>query len=238
MDRKQGEPEVKLNVLSGPAAAPRADVRPNRLTRAVGRSVRAAALPGVSARSTGVVLVVCLGLAAVALPLFLHRSAWVEAEIVLLAWFVIWTAVLAWLGYAGRPLVDDGPVPVPWGRSARTAGGQPGAGPAGFASSVPLDGLGDGFSLDLGDGDDLAGAIVALILLVVAAVLLAVVAAVVLPLLLALLYGAVRLMLGRVADEPDATRGRLVASVGRGALWAAVFTGPLALTVWLIHVVL
>jgi hypothetical protein len=261
MDRKQGEAAIKPNVLSESGSPRPAEVRPNRLAHALGRPARAAALPRVSTRWTGVVLIVCLVVAAVALPMILHRSAWIEAEIVLLAWFVTWTVILAWLGYSGRRLVDDGPIPVPWQRGTRKARVQrdvipdpaadPAAATAGFAPAGTSSSWrssdtswADYLTLpsislpDSGDGDDLVGAIVAIVLVVVAVIAIAAVTAIVLPILLALLYAAVRLMLGRVADEPDATRGHLATSIGRGVLWAAVFTGPLALGVWLIHVVL
>ncbi len=49
------------------------------------------------------------------------------------------------------------------------------------------------------------------------------------------LYALVRSMLNRVGDRSDETRGHPVRALARGAAWAAVYTGPLAIAVWAIH---
>ena len=101
------EPEpIQPNVLRDPAR-PGAD-RPvaNRLAAMADAGGRAR-LPGVSGRSSAIFLLVLFVAVAVVLPLALHRSAWVEAEIVVAAWFVIWTVVLTWLGYSGRTVDED-----------------------------------------------------------------------------------------------------------------------------------
>ncbi len=230
MDERPSDPEVKPNLLVDAAMGRPVEVRLNRLATAVGRPIRAAALPGVSTRWTGFVLMVCLVLAAVALPLFLHRSAWVEAESVLLAWFLIWTGVLTWLGYRGRPLVDDGPPPMP--RQSLGHGSQD------KSTGRRWPDWGWDGSFDVGDGDGIGGLLLAIVAVAIVTFILVFVVQFVLPIVMGVLYALIRLMLGRVADRADATRGQLAASLGRGALWAAVFVGPLALGVWLIHAVL
>jgi hypothetical protein len=55
------------------------------------------------------------------------------------------------------------------------------------------------------------------------------------PLVAFLVYVLVRSMLARVLNDDQGCRGRLVSSVGRGLLWATVYTAPLAGVVWLIH---
>jgi hypothetical protein len=51
------------------------------------------------------------------------------------------------------------------------------------------------------------------------------------------LYALIRTMMNRVGDQAHETRGDLPASVGRGLLWAAVYTAPLAIAVWVLHAV-
>jgi hypothetical protein len=206
----------------------------------VGRRAR---LPGVSGRWSAVLLLVMLVLVAVVLPLALHRSAWVEAEIVVAAWFFIWTAVLTWLGYSGRTVDED------WGgfRRPRRLFGR-GGGSGGGTSSidavpyVDLSGL-DIPDLDVGGGDGglgCLGAIVALVVVVAAAAaavaILYFTVGYVIPLLVVALYTIVRAMLNHVAARGHVTRGNLALSCARGSVWAAVYTAPFAIVIWLLHV--
>lgn len=232
-------PEIRPNTLSSPAGHGSASVA-NRLSGALEAAGRAR-LPGVSGVWSGIALLVLLVAVAVILPLALHRSAWVEAEIVVGAWFVIWTAVLTWLGYTGRSVEQD------WApfRSPRRLFGR-GAGVT-DANAVPFVDLGSLSIPDVdvgGDGGGLGclGAIVAGFLAIVA--LAALVALLyftigyVIPLVAIGLYTLVRAMLNHVAARGHVTRGDLALSLARGTIWAAVYTAPLAIAIWLLHVAL
>lgn len=239
-----------------PDDAPRSEIRPNTLSRPAGRGSASVAnrlsgaleaagrarLPGVSGAWSATALLVLFVAVAVILPLALHRSAWVEAEIVVAAWFAIWTAVLTWLGHTGRTVEQDW---APFRRPRRLFGR--GGGPTG--GSGALDGLpyvdlsGVGIpDLSGGDGDGLGclGAIVAGFIAIAALAALIVVLyftiGYLIPLVAIGLYTLVRAMLNHVAARGHVTRGDLALSFARGAIWAALYTAPIALAIWLLHV--
>jgi hypothetical protein len=226
-----------------------ANPRPNRLSGMLDAGARAR-LPGVSGRWSAVLLLVLFLAVAVVLPLALHRSAWVEAEIVIGAWFLIWTAVLAWLGFAGRTVDED------WGTFRRprrlfgrggNAGGGGTDGGTGVLDAAPfLDLSGVGLpDFDAGGDDGGLGCLGAILAVVVAVAAIAAIVALlyftigyVIPLIVIALYTIVRAMLNHVAARGHVTQGDLPASLARGAFWAALYTTPLAIAIWLLHVAL
>jgi hypothetical protein len=232
------------NVLRDPARQGADRPVANRLA-AMADAGRRARLPGVSGRSSAIFLLVLFVAVAVVLPIALHRSTWVEAEIVVAAWFVIWTAVLTWLGYSGRMVDDD------WGgfhRPRRLLGRRGGSGDGSvLPDAVPYVDL-SGLELpDFGDGGD-DGGLGCLGVILASAVVIAAVAAIVvllyftigyvIPLVALALYTIVRAMLNHVAARGHVTQGNLALSIARGAVWAAVYTAPLALAIWLLHLAL
>jgi hypothetical protein len=171
-------------------------------------------LRGVSGRRSALVLGALLVGSGVLVPLALHRALWVDAEAVIGAWFVIWTIALAWLGYAGRAVEHD------WG------------GDDSDHSPRWPDGI---WALDLGGadvGEGCAGLIIGLLVLVVAAIVLSWLV----PIVALVLYAMVQALLNRVGEHAEETRGRLVPALRTAVLWAAVYTAPLALAVWALHV--
>jgi hypothetical protein len=52
-------------------------------------------------------LVICLLLTAILIPMALRLPRWIEFEIVLLVWWVIWFAVLTGFLYRGLRVADD-----------------------------------------------------------------------------------------------------------------------------------
>jgi hypothetical protein len=233
-------PEIRPNTLSTPARRGSAGVA-NRLSGALDDAGRAR-LPGVSGVWSAIALLVLFVAAAVVLPLALHRSAWVEAEIVVGAWFVIWTAVLAWLGYTGRTVEQDWEPFRP--RRLFGRGGGPIDANTVPVFDVPTFDAGDLSIPDVGGGDGSGlgclGAIAAgFIAVAVVGALLALfyfTIGYVIPLVAVGLYTLVRAMLNHVAARGHVTRGDLGRSLARGATWAAVYTAPLAVAIWLLHV--
>jgi hypothetical protein len=239
VDRSQAP--VEPNTLSDPARPRRGEPVANRLAGMAEVGGRAS-LPGVSGRWSAILLLILFIGVAVVLPLALHRSAWVEAEIVVAAWFVIWTAALTWLGYSGRAVDED------WGgfRRPRRLFGRGGG--LNRGSSLPTDALPyvDLSGVDLPDGGGDGGGLGCLGVILASAVAIAAVAAIVvlldftigyvIPLVALALYTIVRAMLNHVAARGHVTRGNLALSFARGATWAAVYTAPLAVAIWLLHV--
>jgi hypothetical protein len=159
----------------------------------------------------------------------------VEAEIVVGAWFVIWTAALTWLGYTGHTVEQDWEPFRPRRLFGRGGGIDANSVPYFDASglTVPdLDMGGDGGGLGclIGAGF-LAVAVVAALL-----VLFYFTIGYVIPLVAIGLYTLVRAMLNHVAARGHVTRGDLARSLARGATWAGAYTAPLAVAIWLLHV--
>jgi len=78
-------------------------LRPNVL-----RGLRtAASIPGLSMTRAVIVLVGCLVLSAVLFPTLLRLPRWIEFELVVAAWWVVWVVALTYLLYTGRGLIDD-----------------------------------------------------------------------------------------------------------------------------------
>ena len=63
--------------------------------------------PRTSARRTALVMSACLVFTGAAVPFALHLPRWVEMEVVLAGWWLIWTVVLTVVARRGAELVDD-----------------------------------------------------------------------------------------------------------------------------------
>ncbi|MFN8632082.1 MAG: hypothetical protein U0838_17705 [Chloroflexota bacterium] len=176
----------------------------------------------VSGRGTALAIGAVLLLAAVAIPLLLHRAAWLEAEAIFAAWFAIWTAALWWFGYHGRPIERDWPDYAPlWGGDGKGERGNSTAWPA-------LDALDLG-GLDLGEG------IGAIVLVLIVALIGVFVIGWLIPLLAVVLFTVMRALLGQSGRFAERVRGRVLASLAVAVGWAAIYTAPLAVAVWALH---
>lgn len=175
---------------------------------------------GVSGRGSALVVGGLLLLAAVLLPLVVRRAMWLDAEAALVGWFVIWTGALWWLGYHGRPVERDWPDYAPlWGdRKHRGSSGWDALGGLDFGG------------LDAGDG--CAGLLIGLVLLAFAVILFGFLV----PLLAVVLFTVMRALLGQAGRYADRVEGRALAALAVAAGWAAVYTVPLAIAVWALHV--
>jgi hypothetical protein len=169
-------------------------------------------LPRLSGKVSAAWLVACFLLTAILIPMALHLPQWIEFEIVLAAWWVIWLAVLTAVLYRGQRVTDDYRMPGPgnwpewWGELVGT----------------------------------LPGLEIALIVFLVLTLFLGVIwllFEIAIPLLLFLLYFLTRGMLARVVNDCHHCRGRLGRALAWGLVWATAYTAPLAGTVWFIHYV-
>ena len=146
-----------------------------------------------------------------------------EAELVLGAWWLLWTGLLTWLLVTGHRVSDD------HGLDARGAS--------------KLERLREWLDytphLDAGDADSLPGLVVSLVLGLLAAILFALAAwflvELAIPAIALVAYVVIRGMLARVANDHHGCEGNLARALGWGALWATIYTAPLALAVWLAH---
>lgn len=187
------------------------------LSRRVARRVR---LPRLSGKVTAGWLAVCFLLPLALIPLVLRLPPWIEFEIVLAIWWVIWLAVLARLLYTGHLVTDD------------HVSHQP-------RSWFPK-GSGDGWGVGLDWGSDLNGEGCAVVVGIVVAVVVLFVGAwflieIAIPILWLLLYFIVRGMLAAVVNDRHRCRGKVGKALAHAFLWATVYVAPLALIVWFIH---
>jgi hypothetical protein len=184
-----------------------------------------ARLRWVSGRVAAAWLVISLVLTAILIPMTVRLPRWVDFEIVLGVWWVVWFGVLTAFLYRGLRVADDHALhrPRSWFSSNKSQ-----------QQSTSNDSWWDGFFWGWAIGDELAFLIVALVLLVGGIWVLFEVA---IPVLLFLLYFVARGMLAGVVNDRRHCQGRLGRSALWGFVWATAYTLPLAGAVWFIHFV-
>jgi hypothetical protein len=175
------------------------------------------------------------------IPAVLKLPVWIDFEIVLAAWWVIWLAVLTAMLYHGQRVTDDHQLPQAhswltlWKKQEPAKKTNPNPRRQASTSS----GWGNGwyyFGSDDGEGCLwILGMIVAAIVLVFALWFLIEVA---IPLVLFVLYLVTRGMLSRVINDRHHCKGRLGRAISWALVWATVYTVPLAAVVWCVHFVL
>jgi hypothetical protein len=197
-----------------------ADVPP----RPVGR----ARLRRVSGRLAAAWLVFCLLLTAILIPMALRIPRWIEFEIVLSVWWVVWLAMLTWFLFSGLRVADDHSLHEPrnwfsgWFASKNNSSQQSQTGGSWW----------DGFFWGWFVGDELIFLIIAAVVLVGGIWFLFEVA---IPVLFFLLYFVARGMLAGVVNDRHHCRGKVGPSMLWGFVWATAYTAPLAGAVWFIH---
>lgn len=173
----------------------------------------------VSGKWSAAILVLCLAVSAVLLPVAAHLPRWVEFELVLGAWWVVWAIAVAWFLYRGCDVADDMAGP-----SSPSFGG------------LDLSGLDNAgcLALDLG-GQGCETVVLGLgaVLLVIAGLWLAV--EFLIPGLAFLLYLLVRGMVARAVNDRRDCGGSILRAAAWGIAWATLYTAPLALTVLAVH---
>jgi hypothetical protein len=189
------------------------------------RLIESIRLPQVSGKASAAWLVACFVLTAVLIPMAVRRPLWVDFEIVLAVWWVLWAGLLTRLLYLGVQVSDDHKLAGPRRWFSKDA--QPARGGGSRTDWV------DWFPSGDGEGCLWAvGIVVALFLLGFAAWFLVEVA---LPLIAFVLYLVARGMLAHGVNDRHHCRGSLARSLGYGVLWATVYTAPVAGLVWSVH---
>jgi hypothetical protein len=175
----------------------------------------------VSGKGSAALLVLCFALSSIILPVAAHLPRWVEFELVIGAWWVIWTIALVYLLHKGCDITDDMQP-----RTPRTGGCSWG------------DTIGDGCAFAPIEAGECGGIVVGLlaIVLLIAGLWLAI--EVLIPGLAFLLYWLVRGMAARAVNDRKDCKENLLRSAGWGVLWATLYTAPLALAAWAIHAIL
>jgi hypothetical protein len=177
----------------------------------------------VSGTFTALWLVACLVLTAVLIPAVLRLPRWVEFEIVLGVWWLVWFAVLTWFLHAGLRVADDLTLHQPRNWFSSGQGRSEGASSGGWW---------DGFFWGSSCGGD-AGLVLVLIVALLAGTWFLIEIAI--PVVCFLLYLITRGMLAGVTNDRNRCRGSLGRAAARGLAWATVYTAPLAATVWFVH---
>jgi hypothetical protein len=155
---------------------------------------------------------------------------WVRVELALAAWWVVWSAALAHFLYYGRRISDDHVYQGPrdWLATFRRPKTPAGSGAAGSS-------WGEVGSWTVPEGCALAIGVVLVAVLVFFLTWLLI--EVVFPVLAIMLYGLIRGMLAKVANDQHGCNGRFGAAFLWGSIWATVYTAPLALLVWVVHMI-
>ena len=173
--------------------------------------------PRVSRKVLVGVVCLCLALAATLLPVSLHLQKWVEAELVLFAWWVVWVCLLAWLLYRGHDVDDDGQIRFGGGRTGSCLD---------LATYVDP---GCGALFGEGCAAALVGVLVSVVLL--AAVFLMI--EFVVPAIALVLLASIGGMLARAVNDRHDCDGRFWRSLAWGTAWATVYIGPVAaIVIW------
>jgi hypothetical protein len=180
------------------------------------RRLRRRVAPPVSGVTAVCVIGAALLVAAAVVPGLLSLPRWIELEAVIAVWWLVLAATLATLLHRGQRVARDA-------ATAQPAGG------GGFGSG------GGWESLNLADGCVDLDAIWVVIGVLLAFLLGLLVVEL---LLLPLLFGAYLLLLAalrRAANDRHACEGHAPRAVLWGALWATLYTAPLAALVWAVH---
>ena len=181
--------------------------------------------PRASTRSAVLLVVACMSFTALALPFAVHLPRWLEAEVVVGAWWLTWAVVLAVLAYRGRPLDETHELAItsPFRGGSKDAGLDPPPKRRRWLSWADL-------SFDAG------GLLVALAVAFVIGVGLVaawVVVELAAPTVFFIAYLGIAKALRRA--RAASLRGDLVRSALHGALWATAYVVPLATGIMLLH---
>lgn len=176
-----------------------------------------AAIARTSARRTTAVLIASLAVTAAVVPFALHLPRWVEGEIVMVVWWLVWSLVLGIVAHRGEPVHDD------------HVGGS-------VTASLPVKPRWRWASAVFEGASDPEGCVYALALVVLVGLALAgawFVVELVAPAVFLVAYRGVVRALARV--RLSETKGSVLRSALVGVTWATAYTAPLAAVVALAH---
>ena len=225
-------PEIK-SVIRARSSVEQAPFQPSgRVGRpyrsALQRSVMFVASP-VSGLWTTTILLLCMAASAVAISGILKLPFWVEAEWVIVAWWIMWSLTLSTLLYRGWRLSDDhilAPPRTPWSQS-------------GGAKPRLADGCNSGCDfIGCSDAGGLGEVLVALLVFVLLVIAAWFFVELLLPTLFSYAYYLVRTSLARVANDRHGCEAKFGAAIGWGTFWASLYAIPFAVVVLVIHIIM
>lgn len=181
--------------------------------------------PKISRKPLVLAVSLCLAISAILIPVGAHLPRWIETEMVLAAWWLVWTIALAVILYRGHKVDDD----AAWIGGNRT--------------KSLLKKVNDGPSSDLLGGcadpsgcfiDETCFTVVLAILgLILIGVSFFLIVEFVIPAIALLLLASIGGMFARAVNDTHGCEGRVGKSLFWGVAWATVYIGPLAaIVVW------
>lgn len=201
---------------AAPAAANLQSPYRGRLRR-LARSVA----PPVSGTMAALVASMLLGLIAGVVPTTLELPRWIEWQIVMAGWWLVWAGAFSTLLYRGWRIARD----MPDLRRGKSDDSKWSFGRLDFT---------DGCT----DPEGCMMAFAGLFIFLVALVLTWVLVELIVPVLFAAAYWFIMRALTRVANDRHDCEGKLVKSLSWGGAWALLYTAPLALLIWIGHLML
>ncbi len=163
---------------------------------------------------------VCLLVSAVLLPTAAHLPHWVEFELVLGIWWIVWFVLLSWMLFQGQVVEDDFQLSDMQGATSGTTDG-----------CAPF--LVDPTGCIAAEG--CLGPIVGILALIAAFLLITAFIEFVVPAVAIVLYFAIRGMIARVINDNHHCAGETWLSLLWGIIWATAYTAPIAAFVYAIH---
>jgi hypothetical protein len=185
-------------------------------------------IPTVSGKASAAVLIACFAITVVLIAGPLRLPLWMEAEMILAGWWVLWAVALCYLLYTGQRVSDDHQLARPrnwlaaWGKDSSS--GTSNVGWLDLAGCAP----------DLEGCGYVVGIIAAIAMLFVIAWVLFEVA---IPVVAFVMYMVVRGMLAKVVNDRHQCKDNLAAAFVWGIIWATIYTAPLAFVVWCVHLI-
>lgn len=168
------------------------------------------------------ILFLSLGIASTLVPIAAHLPRWVEFEMVIGIWWVIWAIALTAILYSAVGVADDMAVPSKLGGRLSAVGEAGGCLPDAGCIGADLTGS---------CGEAIGGFVIIVLLLAAAWLLIELV----IPALAFLIYFAIRGMLARAVNDRQECCGKPLRSLGWGIVWATAYTAPVALVVLFVH---
>lgn len=177
--------------------------------------------PRVSRKPIVLIVGLCFLASAILIPVSLHLNRWVEVELVLAVWWLVWFVVMSWLLYEGHAVDDDIHVPKTKGALTKTTAGEAGGClvDAGCAPGC--------FPIDAGCGE-FGVAIIAGFLLLIGVVFLI---ELLFPAIALLLLASIGGMFARAVNDTHDCEGRVGRSLFWAFAWATLYIGPVAAVV-------